>query len=264
MTDPLIQLTDLSAGYAADRPVLTDFSIDVKRGELVCVVGPSGCGKSTLLSVLSGLRPPLSGAVTIDGEDVYGPGGDELPRLGYVFQEPRLLPWRRVGENISIALRAAGVPTAKHRGIVAEKLERLHIGDLSEAWPLQISGGQRQRVAIARALAIEPLYVLMDEPFSALDELTARALRAELLDVWQATGQTIVFVTHSIREAVYLADRIFIMTTNPGRLFNTIEVALPRPRSVEDTSLLELEASIVRSALAEWERAQGKPAPVPR
>jgi NitT/TauT family transport system ATP-binding protein len=179
-----------------------------------------------------------------------------MPRLGYVFQEPRLLPWRTVRQNIELALRAADVPKSEHARIIAEHLSRLHIGDLADAWPLQISGGQRQRVAIGRALAIDPLFVLMDEPFSALDELTARALRAELLEVWQATGQTIIFVTHSIREAVYLADRIFIMTTNPGRLFETVEVDLPRPRSVEDSKLLELEASIVGSALHEWERAQ--------
>ncbi len=256
----LIETRALSFSYDADTPVLEDITFSIGRGEFVCVVGPSGCGKSTLLGILSGLIEPTSGSVRVAGTEVYAGGSPTLPPLGFVFQEPRLLPWRTVRDNIVIALRAAEIPKEQHDELVARYLRMLHIEELADAWPLMISGGQRQRVAIARALAVDPLYVLMDEPFSALDELTARKQRAELLRLWQESGKTIVFVTHSVREAASLADRILVLTTNPGRLYETVEVELPRPRALDSPEFLDLEARVLRTVIDEWERANEEPA----
>lgn len=249
-----VSVSHVSVAYRADQPVLTDVSLGVSPGEFVCVLGPSGCGKSTLLSVLSGLLEPQEGDVTVAGQDIYGSSAEqgERPRLGFVFQDPRLLPWRTIYENIAFALTAAGVPKAEHEERILKFLRMLRISAHRDSWPLNVSGGQRQRAGIARALAIDPLYVLMDEPFSTLDEVTARALREELLSVWQDTRTTVIFVTHSVREAVFLADRVFIMAANPGRLHSVREIDLPRPRSYEDTRLTEIEASIVDDVLGVW------------
>lgn len=245
-----VAIDNLSASYGTGETVFSDVDMKIEPGEFVCILGPSGCGKSTLLSILSGLKEPTGGSVEIGGSGV---GTDNGPRMGFVFQDPRLLPWRTVSENIQFALKSAGVPKESHRGIIDKFLKLLHIETLADAWPLAISGGQRQRVSLARALAIDPALVLMDEPFSTLDEVTARTLREELLRVWEETGKTIIFVTHSIREAVLLADRIFIFAANPGRLYKTIEVDAPRPRGYEDAKLTEIEASIVKDVLSVWE-----------
>lgn len=254
---PFIDVEHLTTGYEAGKPVLVDLSFEVGQGEFVCILGPSGCGKSTLLSTLSGLMHPLEGTIRIDGRDLYrddGPTGPE-PRLGFVFQDHRLLPWRTVSQNISLVLKAAGFDESEHEGIIRRYLSMLHIEQFYDSWPLNLSGGQRQRVSIARALAIDPLYILMDEPFSTLDEVTARRMRQELLEVWSESRKTIIFVTHSIREAVYLADRILGLTANPGRLYRTIDVDVPRVRSYEDTQLAQLEADIMADLLEEWGQA---------
>jgi NitT/TauT family transport system ATP-binding protein len=162
------------------------------------------------------------------------------------------LPWRTVHQNIQLALQSAGKPQSTWKDSVSKYLGMCGILDYADAWPGNLSGGQRQRVAIARALAIEPASVLMDEPFSTLDEVTARFLRSELLEVWQRTGQTIVFVTHSIREAVFLADNIYVMTSGPGRVLEKIRIDVPRPRAYEDPHLTEIEGSIVGSVLKHW------------
>lgn len=254
---PFIEVEHLTTGYEPGKPVLSDVSLTVRQGEFVCILGPSGCGKSTLLSTLSGLMPPLEGTIRINQRDLYR---DEIkkgeePRLGYVFQDHRLLPWRTVAQNISLVLKAAGVPDADHEEIIRHYLRMLHIEQFYDSWPLNLSGGQRQRVSIARALAVDPLYVLMDEPFSTLDEVTARTMRQELLEVWSESGKTIIFVTHSIREAVFLADRIFGLTTNPGRLYRTIDVDIPRIRDYEDLEIAQLEAEIIADLLEEWGQA---------
>lgn len=251
---PFIEVEHLTTGYHPGTPVLHDLSLVVRKGEFVCILGPSGCGKSTLLSTLSGLMEPLEGTIRIDGRDLYRDEKErgEHPRLGYVFQDHRLLPWRTVAQNISLVLKAAGVRDSEHEEVIRHYLSMLHIEQFYDSWPLNLSGGQRQRVSIARALAVDPLYVLMDEPFSTLDEVTARTMRQELLEVWSESGKTIIFVTHSIREAVFLADRIFGLTTNPGRLYRTIDVDIPRIRSYEDLELAQLEAEIIADLLDEW------------
>jgi NitT/TauT family transport system ATP-binding protein len=234
---------------------LADVTMSVARGEFACFLGPSGCGKSTLLNILSGLVTPYAGRVSIGGRLIYESGQrvtDEMPPLGYVFQDDRLLPWRTVRQNIELALKAAGVAKTRWDEVVDSYLRMCGIERWADAWPGNLSGGQRHRAAIARALSIEPMSILMDEPFSTLDEVTARFMRKELLDVWERTGQTIIFVTHSVREAVFLADQIYVMTSSPGRIAERVRVDVPRPRNYEDPHLTEIERDIIDSVLGHW------------
>lgn len=251
-----VEIEGVGFSYAGgSRPALEEASLSIAKGEFACILGPSGCGKSTLLTILSGLASPSKGRVTIDGTVVYDGGrrtSGDIPQLGYVFQDARLLPWRTARQNIELALKAAGMPQNAWAKQVDKYLDMCGILEYAESWPGNLSGGQRQRVAIARALAIEPASILMDEPFSTLDEVTARFLRSELLEVWRRTGQTIVFVTHSIREAVFLADHIYVMTSGPGRVLDRITIDVPRPRSYEDPHLTEIEGEIVGSVLQRW------------
>lgn len=246
-----IEVRDLKVSYDGRREALASVDLHVADREFVAILGPSGCGKSTMLQVLSGLLQPISGSATIDGTDVTKPAADR-PRVGYVFQDHRLLPWRTVEENIELVLAAADIPRSEWDGRIDRYLNMLHISDYRKAWPMQLSGGQRQRVSIARALAIDPAVVLMDEPFSTLDEVTARTMRQQLVELWQASGHAIVFVTHSIREAVFLADRIVILTKGPATVLSEVRIPIARPRIYEDPALTELEASIVASVMREW------------
>ena len=252
----VVEIDGLTFGYAeTEQPALDGFTLSIERGEFACILGPSGCGKSTLLGILSGLFTPQRGRVTVDGTLLYEEGRRvtrEAPAMGYVFQDPRLLPWRKVRQNVELALRAARVPQSEWDERVQRYLDMCGIGRLAGSWPGNLSGGQRQRVAITRALAIEPTLVLMDEPFSTLDEVTARFLRRELLEVWERTGQTIVFVTHSIREAVYLGDNVYVMTAGPGKVLERRPIGVPRPRAYEDPHLTEIEADMVDWVLRQW------------
>lgn len=247
-----------SVGFSypeASQPALLDTTLRIAKGEFACILGPSGCGKSTLLSILSGLAVPDSGRVSIDGEVLYDGGRvvtDKLPSLGYVFQDARLLPWRTVRQNIQLALKGAGIEQGRWDELVDVYLAMCGLRDYSEAWPGKLSGGQRQRVAIARALAIDPPSVLMDEPFSTLDEVTARYMRQELLRLWEPTAQTVVFVTHSIREAVFLGDNVYVMSAGPGRVLERHPIDIPRPRSYEDPHITEIEGELVSWVLDQW------------
>ena len=208
---------------------LDDVSFAVRPREIVAVVGPNGCGKSTLLRLIGGLLAPDEGAVALGGRPVSGPD----PRVGFVFQEPRLLPWASVAANVAFPLRVAGDRHPERDRRVAELLDLVDLGTFAQARPHQLSGGMRQRVAIARALALEPGVLLLDEPFSSLDAITRERLGGELLRIWERTATTIVLVTHSIPEAVFLADRVLVMSPRPGRIVADIAVALPRPRAPE-------------------------------
>jgi NitT/TauT family transport system ATP-binding protein len=249
---PLVEIRDLTVHYTpGGAPAVERLSLDVHEGEFVCVLGPSGCGKSTLLQVLSGLLTPSGGTAKVAGRSVLDSGrGDH--RISYVFQEHRLLPWRTVRDNLRITLKAAGVAPEEWDERIDRYLGMLEVGAYSDAWPLQLSGGQRNRVGIGRALVCKPTLILMDEPFSTLDEITARTLRAKLLEVHAKGGQTVVFVTHSIREAVYLADRVVLLTRGPGRVLEDLEIELPRPRDYESADLAAIEEQIVKLALAKW------------
>ena len=205
---------------------LQDIALTIPQGQLVCLLGPSGCGKSTLLNAIAGFAPPSSGQVLVDGAPVTAPG----PQRGMVFQEYALFPWMTVAENIAFGLQIKGLPKARIAQVVDQLLAMLSLADFRARYPKDLSGGMRQRVAIARVLALDSPIMLMDEPFGALDALTRRTLQDELLRLWAALKKTIIFVTHSIEEALYLADRIVVMTYRPGTVKRDLLVDLPRGR----------------------------------
>lgn len=249
----LINIKNLSYYYEPDEPALLDLNMTIKEGEFICVLGPSGCGKSTLMSILSGLAPPSSGDITVLGKNLYeNEKAINLPHMGYVFQDHRLLAWRTVRENITLVMKAAKIPESEWDKKLKSILNMLQISQFENTFPLNLSGGQRQRVSIARALAVDPSFILMDEPFSTLDEVTARFMRREIVEIWRKSGKTIFFVTHSIREAIYLADKIFIMTKGPGKIYKNLSINLPRPRDFEDLRLAEIEAEIIDEILSVW------------
>jgi ABC-type nitrate/sulfonate/bicarbonate transport system ATPase subunit len=207
-------------GGSGPSVALDGVSMEVADGELVCLLGSSGCGKSTLLNIVAGLDEATSGEVRVDGALVVGPGADR----GVVFQGYSLFPWRTVAENVAFGLEVAGMPKARRRERVDELLGIMHLREHAGRLPRELSGGMRQRVAIARALAPEPDVLLLDEPFAALDAQTRRSMQDFLLSVWRRTGCTIVMVTHDVEEAIYLAQRILVMSSRPGRIAEEVVV----------------------------------------
>ena len=220
----MLVLDRLGKIYPNGVNALERFSADVKLGEIVAIIGGSGCGKSTLLRAIAGLDRASAGTIRLDDETITSPHA----KIGIIFQEPRLLPWLSVADNIGFGL--AELPRDVRREKVARALERVGLADKADAWPRELSGGQAQRVAIARALVPQPEVLLLDEPFSALDAFTRRDLQDHLLDLWADTRPTLVLVTHDVDEAVVLADRVLVMRPRPGRLFAEIAVNLARPR----------------------------------
>ncbi|MER6006119.1 ABC transporter ATP-binding protein [Nonomuraea angiospora] len=206
----------------ADQPftALSGIDLDVREGEFLTLVGPSGCGKSTLLDLIAGLTAPTSGEILIDGAQVTGPGLDR----GIVFQQYALFPWRTAQSNVEFGLEAKGVPRKERARRAREHLALVGLAGFEERYPHELSGGMRQRVAIARSLAFDPDVLLMDEPFAALDAQTRESLQEELVHVWEQTGKTVVFITHGIDEAVYLGQRVAVMTSRPGRIKEVIDV----------------------------------------
>jgi NitT/TauT family transport system ATP-binding protein len=204
-------------------------SFDVLEGEFVAIVGPSGCGKSTILNMIGGLVAPAAGVVLVDGSPVRG---DAPPHVGYVFQKDTVFPWRTVARNIGLGLEYRGVAAPERARRVREAVALAGLEGFADAFPATLSGGMRQRVALMRTLVVDPEILLMDEPFGALDTHTKLTLHAELLALWEARRQTVVFVTHDLSEAITLADRIVVMTRRPGRVKMVHEVKLPRPRDV--------------------------------
>lgn len=247
-----IRVHGLRVSYDGTTLALADLDLVASKGDFIAVLGPSGCGKSTLLHAMSGVLQPQAGEIEIGGHAVRGAMGSDAPPIGYVFQDHRLLPWRTVAQNISIVLQAARVPKTEIDDRIDRYLKMLQIDRLRDAWPMRLSGGQRQRVSIARALALQPAVVLMDEPFSTLDEVTARLMRQQLAELWRESGQTIVFVTHSIREALFLANRVYVLTKGPARVMEVIDVPIERPRRYEDPRLTELEGQIVDRVMSVW------------
>ncbi len=237
------------------RPV----DLEVQAGEFVCLLGPSGCGKSTLLSIIAGLESATEGIVLANGQIVRGPDTDRV----LLFQEAALFPWLDVQHNVEFGLRQAGMP-AKERAAIAQRfIELVHLKGFERSFVHQLSGGMRQRVAIARALAIDPAILLMDEPFGALDALTRDRLHTELESIWASTRKTVLFVTHNVREAVALGDRVIVFSPRPGRIVREFRIDLPRPRSLEDHLLVDQAAeimSVLQAAMStqEQEEANGK------
>jgi NitT/TauT family transport system ATP-binding protein len=225
---------------------LDGVTLQVPSGQVCAVIGPNGSGKSTLLRIVGGLLKPDRGGVDLEGQAVTSPD----PRIGILFQEPRLLPWRDTASNIAFPLELAGWERAARVERTAELIELVGLSGFERALPSALSGGMRQRAAIARALALRPSVLLLDEPFSALDALTRERLNEELLRIWERTGSTTLFVTHSIPEAIFVADRVVILSERPGRVIADIPVELARPRRLSD-----LDSAVV-SATAEKIRAQ--------
>jgi NitT/TauT family transport system ATP-binding protein len=230
---PLIEIRGVSAGYENKRQktrliALRDVHLDVYRGEFVAIVGPSGCGKTTLINMIAGFMKPLEGTITVDGKIVDGPGADRA----MVFQDYAVLPWRTVYKNVMFALENRHPRPSKEqcRERIARALDMVGLTGFEKSLPYELSGGMRQRVGIARALVSEPEILLMDEPFGAVDAMTREAMQAEFEAIIEETGQTVVFITHSIDEALTLADRVVVVSNRPGRVMEIVDVDLPRSR----------------------------------
>ncbi len=226
-TDQLVALRGVGKAFPSGTLALEGFDLEVRTGEFVSLLGPSGCGKSTALRIIAGLSEPSAGAVE------WAPArtpSDSESRIGFVFQEPTLMPWTSVFNNVLLPLKLKGVATEKARARVVAALDRVGLKEFGRAYPRELSGGMRMRVSIARALVTEPALLLMDEPFAALDEITRFKLNNDLLQVWQALSTTVVFVTHSVFESVYLSSRIVVMAARPGRVFTELKINAPYPR----------------------------------
>src|SRR5882724_8270473 len=234
---------------------LSDVDLSIRDGELVTIVGPSGCGKSTLLMLIAALLRPSSGAVRLNGAEVTAPGSDRA----LVFQDFALLPWRTVLANVELGLELKGIPAQERNRIARRHIAMVGLGAFERSYPHQLSGGMRQRVGIARALAVEPEVLLMDEPFGALDAQIRQVMGSELLRIWERDRKTILFVTHDIDEAIYLADRIIVMSASPGRIIEDIAVTLGRTRPLEIRNSAEFTAYRQRiwDLLEEQVRASG-------
>ncbi|MBA3361012.1 MAG: ABC transporter ATP-binding protein [Acidimicrobiia bacterium] len=215
----------------ADTVALRGIDIEVASGEFVSLLGPSGCGKSTLLRIIGDLLPPTSGQVVVNGKTPAEARRDR--DYGMVFQQATLLDWRRVLANIELPLEVAGQAPAERERRAREMLDLVELNEFADHFPWQLSGGMQQRVAIARALTLQPELLLMDEPFGALDEMTRERMQMELMRIWQQTANTVIFVTHSIPEAVFLSTRVVVMSPRPGRIVGVVEIDLPQPRQFE-------------------------------
>jgi NitT/TauT family transport system ATP-binding protein len=233
-SDAVIDISDLSLMFqTADGPVqaLSDIDLTVERGEFVSFIGPSGCGKTTLLRVIADLAQPSAGAIRVNG---LSPEEARKTRCyGYVFQSAALYPWRTIARNVALPLEVMGVPAAERAKRVAKNLALVNLTGFDRKFPWQLSGGMQQRASIARALSFDPALLLMDEPFGALDEIVRDHLNEQLLQLWAKTGKTVIFVTHSIPEAVFLSTRIVVMSPRPGRIHDVIDCDLPRDRSLD-------------------------------
>lgn len=248
MSDAVV-LTRVSKRFTPDptqAPVLDDVSLTVRQGEFVCLLGASGCGKSTLLSLIAGLEQPTSGSVET-------PGG----RGALMFQESALFPWLTAGQNIELALRLRGVPRRERRAESERLLDLVHLDGHHDDRVHRLSGGMKQRVALARALAQDARILLMDEPFAALDAITRDVLHDELMRIWSETGLSVVFVTHNVREAVRLGDRVQLMSSRPGRFVRQWNVDIPHPRRIESSAVAELSTEITEDLRREIRRHAG-------
>jgi NitT/TauT family transport system ATP-binding protein len=243
---PHIEVNDISLVYdtpAGRVPGVVGVSFSIGRSEFVCIVGPSGCGKSTLLNIIAGFLTPTSGEITIDGKAVTGQGLDR----GVVFQDfAQLFPWRTALGNVTFGLEMKGLAKKEREEIAHKQLQLVKLEKFVGSYPHHLSGGMQQRVAIARALAYNPSVLLMDEPFAALDALTRDDMQRLLADVWRETRKTVIYVTHNVAEAVYLADRVIVMTPHPGTVKTEVTIALPRPRDPLSVEFLEYQKELLR------------------
>ena len=249
---PVVRLQDVSKQFGKDGVVaLEDVDLEIRPGEFVSLIGPSGCGKSTLLRVVGDLIQPSTGIVEVNGKPARQARADR--DYGIVFQDSVLFEWRTVARNIGLPLELAGWSRERRRERVQEMLDLVELSGFESHHPWQLSGGMQQRVSIARALSFDPALLLMDEPFGALDEMTRERLNLELLRIWQASGSTVIFVTHSISEAVFLSTRVVVMSPRPGRITGIVDVDLPQPRTTrtrEEPRFAELIRDVRRTLRA--------------
>jgi NitT/TauT family transport system ATP-binding protein len=252
---PKVGLTDICLSYrtqTGERMLALDhINLQVKAGEFLCIVGPSGCGKSTLLHLIAGLHKQTSGQILVDGKQVDGPGPDRI----LIFQELGLFPWLTVADNVQFGMKMKGIGKAEREEKTRYYLKLVHLSQFENSYTHQLSGGMRQRVALARALAAEPDVLLMDEPFAALDAQTRDLLHDELERIWAETGRTIIFVTHNVREAIRLGDRVALLTFRPGRVKREFPVDLPRPRVLEDLHVARAASEILGELREEINRS---------
>jgi len=245
----MLTVENLNKNYVSrgsETAALVNIDLRIEEGEFICLLGPSGCGKSTLLKIIAGLIPATSGRIAINGEPVSGPG----PERAVVFQDYALFPWMTVGDNVEFGLEARKLPVAERHEISSRLLKVVGLSDFADRFPHHLSGGMKQRVSIARALAVDPSLLLMDEPFGALDAQTRHVLQDELLRIWREYRKTVVFVTHSIEEAIYLSDRIVVMTARPGRVKQIVTVPEARPRDMASIDMNQRQRE-VRAVLGE-------------
>jgi len=242
---PKVELSGISLSYRTNDGTrllaLDNINLKVAAGEFLCIVGPSGCGKSTLLHLIAGLHFATSGKVRVDGKAAEGPGTDRI----LIFQELGLFPWLTVAENVEFGMKMKGISKSEREEKTQHYLRLVHLSQFKGSYTHQLSGGMRQRVALARALATEPDVLLMDEPFAALDAQTRDLLHDELERIWSETGRTIIFVTHNVREAVRLGDRVALLTFRPGRVKREYAIDLPRPRHLEDVEVAQTAREIL-------------------
>ncbi len=241
----------------APLKVLDGLNVSVEEGALLSILGPSGCGKSTMLNIINGLDDATSGRIVLNGRQVSTKAKSDV-NVSVVFQQPRLLNWKSVSENVRIPLLERGVGKKEAAERVERYLELVGLEEFGGYYPLQLSGGMQQRVSLARGLAIEPDLLLADEPFSALDEITARKLRQEFVRVWAKTGRTILFVTHNIREAVFLSSRMLVITARPATTYLELDIDVPQPRTPEDDRLFALEKSVTADFMRMEEEAESR------
>jgi len=241
-------------GSGGTMKALGPADLEIRDGEFVALIGPSGCGKSTLLNILALLVPPTAGDLRIDGHPMSATAPLQRGvRIAYVFQEHRLLPWLTVQQNVTFVMENYAIPPAVIASEAARYIGLVGLAGFEHAYPSRLSGGMRQRAALARAMAIDPSILLMDEPFSGLDELTARTLRTELLRVWGETRKSVLFVTHNSFEACYLADRVLVMSKRPGRILREQPIPVARPREYEDPELFMINRQLLAEFLPAWQ-----------
>ncbi|MFP4545441.1 MAG: ABC transporter ATP-binding protein [Methanomassiliicoccales archaeon] len=248
-SEVVLSIRELKKSFPMEEGELVaveQFNLDVHKGEFLCILGPSGCGKTTILRILAGLERPTSGKILLDGREISGPGSDR----GMVFQEFALFPWRTVRKNIEFGMELRKVPKEERNAAFQKYIDLVGLQGFEDSHPYELSGGMRQRVGIARALANDPAILLMDEPFGSLDAQTRNLMQKELLRIWEETKKTVVFITHSVDEAVFLSDRVVVMTARPGRIKDRFKVPYDRPR---DRASVEF-ASLRKNILAELER----------
>jgi NitT/TauT family transport system ATP-binding protein len=246
-----IEITGVCKAFGGSI-ILQDINLEIKDGEFICLLGPSGCGKSTLLNLIAGLDSPTSGSLKIDGEPIVKPGPDR----GMMFQESALFPWLNVLDNVTFGMKLAKLDKAEQEKRAGKYLDMVNLSGYREYNIYQLSGGMKQRAALARALTLDSKALLMDEPFAALDKQTKNILREELEKIWEITRRTFIYVTHSVEEAMFFADRIVMMSALPGQIKRIIEINIPRPRRIDDSEFVHIRAEILKELRSEVERLE--------